>query len=440
MPDLFPFGPGATGGGSPRAQIQYQTGTNHVIITGPTAARSISYSADGVSWTVLYPATDLPHNTGLASAYISVEGLPQIYSRPGPPPDPGGSTTFTRAVRVLLIGDSQFAGRGAGTGSVQMDGARAVSVSARLAYRLGQAGVLATDCGMFEANNTDGSWALYDPQVATGSWAMSAAATNFGGRLLNRNATTSSNPAFAPAYAVDTFELYTPRLTYGTINYNVDGGAATSVPQSGETTFLRTMISTSLGAHTLNLARQTAAGGTVYLNGVVAYDSSRKEARLINGASRGWSTTDWLISDQPWRGFGGIEAMAPDIAIISLGTNDRRSGGAGNSAATFAANMQSIINKARATASQIILVTPMPINPASVATITNAELLSAYEGLAASNGALLLKSEDLLADWTSANAAGEVADSLHWLAPASDTIAQALVALVTAATAEWQVA
>lgn len=340
---------------------------------------------------------------------------------------------FSRGLRLLVIGDSQSAGRGAGTGSVAMDGARALSWPTKLAEALVSGGRLASMSSfMGDANNTGGSLTLYDPRIALANWSVAASGTCIGGKLVTKQAATTAPGAFSftPTEAVDTFEVWTPRESYGSLSANVDGGTGTTIAGTGSSAFIKTVISTTLGVHTLNIDK--VVGATIgFIVGVVAYNSAARDVRIINAGSRSYTTTDWLVQDKAWRHFPGIAALEPDIALIMLGVNDFRASGPLNPLATFAANMQTIIDQCVSAGAVVGLVLPQPVSVAEEGSFTQAQMLSTYQSLASTNSVPLYRTDTLLGTWEAANAAGETSDALHWKAPAHATLGAALVPMVT---------
>ncbi|PZU23786.1 MAG: hypothetical protein DI589_05825 [Shinella sp.] len=350
---------------------------------------------------------------------------------------------LSRRVRVAIISDSQGAGRGAGSGPQNMDGARALSFPARLAHHLKRIGFTASCENLSEAaNNEQGSAGLplYDPRYVAGTFSV-AGGTGIGGYLITKSSATAGGQAhLTPTVPVDTFEIYHPVATYGTLNCRIDSETVVPVNQAGTPSFKKTTIvsSAGLGMHVLNLEKSGGAGATaVFFNTIIPYNSAAKEIQIVNLSARGWSTTDWLVADQPWRAFPALAMMEIDILVIMLGTNDRRTSGAGNSAATYAANLQSIVTKSGAP--KVIVALPMPINQARIATFSDAEQLAACETVAANNAGQILRTDCVLPPWEIANAASAVADDLHWRAAASDAVAASLVPLIHKAAREWEV-
>ena len=347
---------------------------------------------------------------------------------------------LAQAVRLVIVGDSQSFGRGVGGGDRLVDGAAAKCWPTLLAYFLRQMGFAASAESFFEGNNTGASWALYDPRVDPASWLI-ATGTTIGGRLLYANATGLGQPAITPAAEVDTFEIYYPVNTYGTLNYTIDNGAAAMAVQAGSPALGKAVATaTKVGSHTLRLARNSAAGGSAYVSGVVAYNAALKDVRIINAAARGWSTVDWLVADQPWRAFPGIRGLSPQITIIMLGPNDRRVGGAGTTPAQLEANLLALINQAKADGGNVILALPMPIAQTEIATITDAEQTAIYERLARTNQLPLVRTDLILGTWEAASAAGKVGDTLHWGPQASEILAYVMARTAAQVLRRWKAA
>ena len=341
----------------------------------------------------------------------------------------GRPRALSRALRVLIVGDSQTAGRGTGTGIVAMDGARALSWPTKMRDHLIAQGHPASSESYSEANNTGGTLVAYDPRVTQGTWTIGSGQTA-SGLLMTKNVTSGTSFRFAPSTSIDTFEVFYPINTYGTMNYNIDGAGTTGLNEAGTLALGRTLVSTTLGTHDIRF--QPAAATAVYVGLVMAYNSAVKDFRIINCGVRNWSTTDWTLTDFPWRGYPSIPLIAPDITLISLGINDLRTGGALNSVSTFMTNMQSIITQAKAGGGSVGLVLPMPINTANEGSFTQADLLGAYQGLSATNNCPLLRTDSLLGTWAEGSVAGQTTDDLHWNAGASAALGSAAATMVCA--------
>lgn len=324
------------------------------------------------------------------------------------------SFTLTQAIRVLSIGDSLTAGRGSGSGAVQMDGARALSYPTKVRDALINWGFLASSESWAEAANTGGTLPAYDPRVTLGGWATGA--VGMGGQIIT-TAGAGAPFIFAPSIPIDTVELFLPTNGFGTGTYQFDsGGSPVGFSEAGAASLQRVVATTTLGTHDI---RMNWASGTIYQNPMLAYNSARKDFRIMNMGVRNSSTTNWLQQDAAWRPFPSIGSYLPDITTIMLGTNDGRTGGAGTALATFSSNMQSLINKATAGGGKVALIVPPPWNTATQdsGSFTYAQMVSTYVTLAATNSCPIYRTDLLFGSWAAATAAGYTfSDDLHYLA------------------------
>lgn len=256
-------------------------------------------------------------------------------------PSKENSFALSTSPRVLIIADSLGAGRGAGTGAVQMDGARVLSWPTKMKDALISMGFNASAESFCEGNNTGGTLPLYDPRVSLGSWTVSAGRTIGGLTLTSVSNTTPF--IFTPSSNVDTFEIYAPiNGSFGNTSYQIDsGGSPVGFTQNGTAALQKITVSTTLGAHDIRV--NWVSGGASYLSPIVAYNSTQTGFRIINMGSRAFSTSDWIQADVAWRQFPAINTYSPHISLISLGINDMRTGGANNTIGTCTTNLQSLI-------------------------------------------------------------------------------------------------
>lgn len=329
----------------------------------------------------------------------------------------GGAFELSKAVRVLVIGDSLPAGRGAGSGGVQMDGARARSWPTKMRDALQVMGFPASAESWAEASNTGGTLPGYDPRVTLGSWSVGAG-IGIGGLTLT-TAAAGAPMIFAPSIPIDTVELFLPTNGFGTGSYQFDA-AGTPVPfsEAGSASLQRLLATTTLGMHDI---RMNWVSGTLYQAPMIAYDSTKKDFRIINMGMRNIMTTGWLQQDAAWRPFPAIATYAPDISLISLGVNNGRPGApnGGTSIAVFTSDMQTLINKATALGGKVGLVIPPPWDVSTQdtgGTFTYAQLVAAYLSLAASNNCPVFRTDLLFGSWAAATTLGMTfPDALHYL-------------------------
>lgn len=338
---------------------------------------------------------------------------------PTPTPTP---TAFAASHRVVPLADSQAAGVGTGTGSTGMIGARPLSWPSVLSAQLVSAGYLSTANSIAEAANTGDTINLYDSRISPGSFNDVGSGNNLGGYPHIYGSGTT--PFTASFNAIDTFEVFTTRTSAGagTLSMSIDGGAATTVDSNGAAAHVKTTLTAAKGNHTVSIARAT---GTPFIQTVIGYDSTAKDARILNMAARGWTTNSFLTADTPFRVFNAVrDILGPgDLSLISLGGNDRRTGGILNTVPTYQANLRSIISNVLSAGASCALVVQMPTATSQDGSFTHAQMAAAMEAVAAEFGILCWRPDVVLGTWEAGNAAGITFDTLHWKAPASQTYA-----------------
>ena len=345
------------------------------------------------------------------------------------------SFALSKPVRVLVVGDSLTAGRGAGSGSVQMDGARALSWPTIMTNTLQSWGFNAQAESFCEGNNTGGSLPLYDPRITMGSFGIGAGRVMGG---LGVTANTNTLPLiFTPTSNCDTFELYLPtNTTFGTGTYQINAnGTPVAFSENGTAALQKIVITPTLGANDVRITAATSSN-TVYVSPIVAYNAASKPFVIMNMGSRNFSTTDWIQADSPWRPFPSIVTYAPDITLISLGINDLRTSGANNSVNTFSTNMQSLITQAASGGGKVGLVVPPPCDLANEGSFTFNQLITVYKNLSSVNNIPLYRSDAVVGTWNLANTAGNTqTDGLHYKAPVYQTMGAGVAAMLRDITA-----
>lgn len=289
-------------------------------------------------------------------------------------PKLAGVLAKTGRAKILCVGDSTTAGLGAGSGgTTNSTGARQNSYPDFLGARLNALGI-PTTLGSFGGYGNDTGNAAYDARVSYGA-GWSSSGSTIGGGLIANSSTT--NPiSFTPAETFDTIDLYFLSFTNnGTFTVNVDGGAAAATINSGASNvgYTKQTVTVARGTHTINIARN-GTGGIVYLLLVDTYDSTKPAVSIINVGKSGSTSNSWVDTSLAWSTLTMIGNLAPDLTILDLGINDAIQSVA---LATYTANMQTVIAKAKLTG-DVIAKLPNPNNlPAVVPYVT------ALRGLAA---------------------------------------------------------
>lgn len=257
-----------------------------------------------------------------------------------------------RNAKLLILGDSTGVGAGA-TGTAGFGaGGRLKSMPVYLASELNRTYYPANCHALWCDGNLGsvGTLASFDTRCAfTGTWAVQLLdGGSLGGRTIkNATETTASYPfAFTPSAAgapsanVDTFVIwYVVTVGGGTFNWNVDGGASTPVVCSGGANDIAsTTVSTTLGAHTLNIWRQS---GNIWILGIQAYDSTTKQIEVWQGSFNSAFVSTMNNTAQPWCIAPMIATTAPDLTVIQLQINDAVV--AATSLAQYRSNLQTLI-------------------------------------------------------------------------------------------------
>ncbi len=218
--------------------------------------------------------------------------------------------------------------------------------------------------------------------------------------------------SFTPDQDVDTFVIYTIGWNgEPDLDYDIDGGATTTVPLTAPSDQLNTpiVVNTTLGSHTLNMTPNSA--GNLFILGVEAYDSTKQYLHIINVGAAGSKASDWIATGKPWSPVNSWDYYSPDLILLSLGTNEWVSG---DSVATYKSNMQTLIDGIVTTGGiDIALVTPAPSDAGSASIATQDSFVDAIYELANDNDLLVIDNYARFIDYTTSNAAGMYGHVFH---------------------------
>lgn len=189
------------------------------------------------------------------------------------------------------------------------------------------------------------------------------------GGLFNGPSNASGTMIWTPAADIgspsgfDTIEIFFARFsTTGIVTVNNESDALIgTVNTAGATAVGKATLTTTLGAHTLKFI---GAATAQYINGVIAYDSTRKQPLVINGGALSWKSGEIAGSGQGqtnWTYPAGVNAMTPDVVINSSGINDWNGG---ITVAQYGTNLGTF-NTALVSTSDMIFMSPPPGNPAA---------------------------------------------------------------------------
>jgi hypothetical protein len=158
------------------------------------------------------------------------------------------------------------------------------------------------------------------------------------------------------------------------------------------------------------------------------YNSSSKQ---ITTSICGWSggnAADLSEATNPWDSLNALQAIAPDLTVIQLSTNDVL---ASTSIATFTSEVQNIIAAAKVSG-DVILMTDPPADASVAPLAQQQEYVNALSSLAQSNDINFINLYQLWGSYIQANANGWMANTVHPNAAGHAEIAQELLPYLTA--------
>lgn len=234
--------------------------------------------------------------------------------------------------RILCIGDSNTAGGTVDVGVSRRANAYPTALATLLDRHYG-----ATSAGFYGSAGQGAAYPTYDPRVALGSgWSPVGAAVSLGGEVF-ANTTTTAALTFTPGIEWDTAEIIVAGLAAGDLTADVGGAASPYSATVGAVTTL-TFDAGSVGAHTLSISR---VSGEVHVVGVICRNSAAPAITVVNGGRGGWKTSDLVDDAEFYSPLNVLPAVVADLVLIEIGINDHT---AGVTPATYAANLQTIID------------------------------------------------------------------------------------------------
>lgn len=244
---------------------------------------------------------------------------------------------------IMVIGDSITEGVGSTVTTNLYDRGYVPRLKTRIRNRFGAANGM----GYIPA-----TWANDASRpFANGTGTISRASNNYGpgGRsiILNAGANVSVTGISGTSFDVMVFS----GGSTDPVTVKIDGVAQGSpVVTSGASLDAKVVnrFTLAAGTHTIDISCATGTTG-VYFEGIYVYNGDEdKGIRIIECGHSGWTTADHLSGQLGIVG-GNLQSqaaqIAPDLCIISLGTNDANQG---LTPATYKANLQTIITRVRA--------------------------------------------------------------------------------------------
>jgi lysophospholipase L1-like esterase len=250
-----------------------------------------------------------------------------------------------RRSRVLVMGDSTNAGRGAGSGDANLEnGARAKSPTAYAVRRLQSLGFPARgDAWIGDANVSPATMAHYteyNPDVVIGAnWSSSAFPAALGGGLFQIDSPNTNSLVFTPQKAADRFTLMVIKSgSSGTFTVTDTSGTLATVDTSGSSTFVKQAVTRAV-ADQAAISMQRSSGGAIFIQGCEAWNSSLAEYCLVNAGAVGATSTDLAKTANLYEPLFALQFLVYDLVYVEVGPNDINTGIA---FATFQANLAAI--------------------------------------------------------------------------------------------------
>lgn len=297
--------------------------------------------------------------------------------------------------KILVCGDSTVAGVGSSSSTVH----NLNSWPSRLITLLNQAGYAAAPGLTIPPKTSDTRWVL------GAGWATQPY-YGFSGKTSFKGTHPTGALVFGDSRAsYDRFDIYYLQFgSSGNFTATATGGATSTVVAHVNPAAIQKITVSAAAAATTNTVSIASSLGDLIIVGIEPWLSTASRIRVGNAGASGTRASEWAVVDQ----FGSAVAIAkyaPDLTIFSLGINDA---GSALSAATYLANMQTLITAARLSGDVIVLTMP----PSSDA--TQSALEAAYvRGLYDLGVPIIDVFNRAGGQWATMNALGMMSDTLH---------------------------
>ncbi len=409
------------------------------FIMGGASALALLGGAQGASaqqdGNVARQAYTLAQQAQQAAAKLAVSSVPGLYNN-----IPANMLSWRVAAAkvrtgaaneiILSMGDSETAGAQAnGTVSGLWSSAYPARLAIYLASLYGLPATSDAACGDHNLSGvTGGSITAYDPRLTLNGWAAGVGSERslptLGGYAF-ANSSDTTNLIFAPAAPVDSVDVYDIGNAHYTAGFDTTSPATDVNHGSGAAGLQKATLTTTLGAHTLSIARVAAAGNS-HIVCEIAYNSAKKSVQVVNAGANSWQTGDWQNNTATYNPLSAAVSLAPALTIIKLGTNDILYGTGGSTA--FTTNLSKIVSAMKAAGSSVLIVFPNPSNLFSLATA--APYRAAALSVAQAQGAVLLDLTDRYGSGAAIIAAGMMGSDPHFNALGYDDEARAIAQVV----------
>jgi lysophospholipase L1-like esterase len=264
-------------------------------------------------------------------------------------------------VKILGWGDSRTVGAGAGTtgtATVGLTGAFQKSYPAELKARIpSKFNPIYEVIGADHIVQPTGSaniaavGAYYGNVTFSSGWTRPGTST-LGGAFVTASV-VGDVITITPSSPVNTIEVYHQRVSSGgTYTVSDSTGVLATISTAGSQTggLIKTVVSRTSGANVDPIVITVSVAGSVNFVLADMYNSTVKQTRVINGGAYGTTTSVQAASTLSSAPSSVVAALAPDLTIIDMGTNDMEV----LTASAFQTNLQSMVNVAKASGDVVL--------------------------------------------------------------------------------------
>jgi lysophospholipase L1-like esterase len=225
--------------------------------------------------------------------------------------------------RHMILGDSNIAGVGAGTGTANSVGARPLSMGVLMGQALGQ-NVQAWFCEQRQTAVNGVTLPQYDPRIAINGTGITVSAnTSFGGNLLQIATAATGTLDFTPTITFDTILIPYWRTPASGLGFTVklNGTQVYDLSQNGAEGFAVAAVPVTRGTGTITLGSHATSSG--YVNGLIVYDSTAANTPIaLIGGYCGGKAADFANTATTFANLNAAKSLIPDFTSIYCTVND----------------------------------------------------------------------------------------------------------------------
>lgn len=306
---------------------------------------------------------------------------------------------------IAEIGDSTTAGA-TGVSPSRYNG-RVAQVADLIATRFGVP--VGTKNAVGSASHTvTGDYANYNPIISFSGATINASERHPGGFPF-QSTLFGSEWRITPGFSFDRVRLYARGSASSLIGWRDSTGAQGSVGVTGNSLPYHIDISVTDGSTWVEFFLWS--GGTVRWCGAHCYNSDTPEIILLNAGWSGSDSVDWTESGLPtipYQVFDQLTNLAADLYVINICLNDQGV----QSPATYKTNLLAIINRCKEQG-DVLVMCGNQRDTALVDFATAEAIRVAAQEAAAETNVPYWHSDEVLGDYATANANGDMVDQTH---------------------------